>query len=168
METKKTSRAKRSPKVSRGKQHQSLSFSTDFPDIVAIDKIITLGLEQPQIPIAELEIVAKEVHGIYPLEVMQSSRVCPISRVYIIWICCKLLDLLMTLVKMLVRIGLHIISMYFGYNVTFVDWLCWILYVDLLWHLYVVLDDFIAFPMMVMILPFDASYLWLAWDIICF
>jgi hypothetical protein len=46
-----------------------LSFSTDFPDLKAIDNLISLGLEHPQIPIHELQRVAMEVYGISSSEV---------------------------------------------------------------------------------------------------
>jgi hypothetical protein len=54
--------------MARGKHH-SFSFSTYFPDLMAIDNLTSLGLEHPQIPIHELQRVAKEGCGISPSEV---------------------------------------------------------------------------------------------------
>jgi hypothetical protein len=69
MEAKTKSKSKKTFMLGKGKHQQSFSFSTDFPDIMAIDKLITLRLEHPQIPIHELQRMAKEVCGISPMEV---------------------------------------------------------------------------------------------------
>jgi hypothetical protein len=61
-------KSKKLPTKAKGKHH-SFSFSTDFPDLKAIDNLISLGLEHRQIPIHDLQRVAMEVYGISSSEV---------------------------------------------------------------------------------------------------
>jgi hypothetical protein len=43
----------------------------DFPDLVAIDKMVNLGITFPEIPISELQKVATERCAIHPTEVAE-------------------------------------------------------------------------------------------------
>jgi hypothetical protein len=51
------------------KHHHSIFMPVDFLDLVAIDKMINLGVNYPEIPIGQLQKVASERRGIHPMEV---------------------------------------------------------------------------------------------------
>jgi hypothetical protein len=53
--------ANNTAKINKSKLPQPFSFSTEFLDLAIIDKMITLGSEFPQLPIPELQRIAREV-----------------------------------------------------------------------------------------------------------
>jgi hypothetical protein len=79
---------------------------------------------------------------------------------------------------MLVMLDLVHSSMYFGYQGQglVVNWLCWMLYVCLLWYAWKTSRNrslfayygWFSIPLVLFVnLLFDVCYLWFAWEILC-
>jgi hypothetical protein len=67
------------PRCSVPQKGKNLLFNinTDFPDLMIIDKMTTLGVLHPQIPISQLQTVGQEVCGLLPSEVAVDKLLQP-------------------------------------------------------------------------------------------
>jgi hypothetical protein len=64
-----SSKSRSKPRPMAHESGKSCSASSEFPDLIAIDKMMTLSLTYPEIPVNEIQRVATGVCGVHPTEV---------------------------------------------------------------------------------------------------